>query len=177
MRTKFIFLLFFVLYLSSFPEIRAQEKKHFRYAEFMEKWGKEPLRSVVAAKNDSGRDSPVLETGRNLPRKGDSPVMLKVPYLPAGDPGTNVTWDFTQLQAKGEEYEVDYLATPRSTLTGIKDMSMSHYRVSGDSLLLEGYEDPKYLIHLEKPEEIMVFPVRYGDERTDWFSNLGYRFG
>jgi hypothetical protein len=177
MKTKFIFLFLFCLYFSGFPGIRAQEKSRLRYAEFIEKWSNASnatIKSITNVKqNDAGNDSPVLSSERNLPRTGDAPVRLKAAFLPAGNSGTDATWDFNQLQVNGEEHEVHYLATLRSTLTGMGEKSMHYYRVSGDTLLVNGYEDSKRLIRLEKPEEVMLFPMKYGDERTGWFYGKG----
>lgn len=138
------------------------------------------LSRLTRSPSDSGFMRDVAIKGVNmfsslhhLPRTGDRIVKSTVFYLDAGLSGYNQIWDFSRLKLNGEVYAIDYLSTPVSSLTGMDHQMMQLFTVSDDTLLISGYESPLTLISFEKPEEVMVFPTSYGDERINYFYGKG----
>ncbi len=177
MKAKCILLFFFSCSVFSFFEIQGQTKEtDSRHpAGIMAKWSKYPVREdatqnpVISKDSTSGK----LNRETNLPRSGDQIIKLEASFIHPGQSGKEVIWDFNDLQLNGKEYPVKYFETTKSDLAGIENSSMQTYLVSGDSLLLKVHEDPSTLIRLEKPEEIMIFPAKFGDERTGYFYGKG----
>ncbi len=170
MKTKTFFLVFLSFLFITGGSLRA-EKEYERWVRLKSKLDPVGLRSSVSQSTQSV--SYALQPELYVPRTGDHLIKLEASYLFPGDPGDNVVWDFNHLQLSGTEYDVDYLNHPSSRLTGVENSSMNQYVISGDSLLLRGQENPLHLIRLEKPEVIMVFPAKYGDERTSYFYGKG----
>lgn len=166
--------LFVTIFLFCFSTLHAQENQQRPY---------EHIRSSLSIQAESNNspvkqkssvyDSNTLYSSRHLPRTGDQVIKLEAAYIRHDKPGENVTWDFNHLRLTGEEYAVDYQVTPSSSLTGIENATMHSYAVSGDTLLIYRYESPLRLIYLEKLEEIMIFPMSYGEERVSHFYGKG----
>ncbi|GHU89915.1 hypothetical protein FACS1894155_07580 [Bacteroidia bacterium] len=172
MKTKFISLILFSLFITG-TGIQAKEENSRRHAELTGKPGVPPRSVATKRTENAGEASPTLETERNLPRAGDRLVKLKAVHHPPGEPGADVTWNFNDLQPADGDHEVNYASYPNSELTAIENSSLYYYVISGDSLLSIGQENPLTVIRLEKPGDILIFPLKYGDERTGWFYGKG----
>ena len=114
-----------------------------------------------------------LEARLNLPRVGDEIIKQQVEYKDPGRSGENVLWDFGKLQSRNDEYELSYILGKDSLLTGIEHRTRYYYALSGDSLLLWGYENYTTLMENEQPELLLRFPVNYGDSTFCYYNGNG----
>ena len=113
-----------------------------------------------------------LRSDLNLPRAGDELYKLQVEYKDPGRSGENVLWDFSRLGNRSDEYELIY-DTINNVLTGIEHRTLYSYGFSGDSLLLQGYENATVrMVHLQ-PELVRKFPVSYNDSTLTYFHSRG----
>lgn len=172
MKVKFVCLIF--LGISVFGSTRMQGQEKSPSWGVLSKFNRNILKSSAipnrkVAEVASGRLNP--ET--NLPRSGDRFIKQEAPYRSPGAAGEEAVWDFRSLAADDTESPVSYFETPQSPLSGVENRSVQTYRISGDTLLLDVDEDPQTFIRLEKPEEVMVFPVRFGEERRGHFYGKG----
>ena len=86
------------------------------------------------------QSSLLMET--SLPRDRDTLIMQQVTFCAPGDSGTNVTWDFRDLEYLDVEKRVFYKGRLDSILCMYRNKTAYKYRLSGDSLLFLGYENP-----------------------------------
>ncbi|WP_455585551.1 T9SS type A sorting domain-containing protein [Bacteroides sp.] len=117
-----------------------------------------------------------LNTVMNLPRSDDHLQKQEVSYKAPGEKGVGIVWDFSELESISENYELKYKSfhTNSDTIVGIEHSTMYYYQLSGDSLILSGYENPTTLIRYTKPETLLLFPFPYGRSFTDYFAGKGY---
>lgn len=167
---KFIFFTLSALYACN---LQAQNDPEPGYKKLISKLKDQRQERVTTRTTSERLESKTLLQAHHLPRTGDRFVRLKASHLSPGKPGEDVIWDFNHLQLNGEEQETDYMITPASLLTGIDNETMQSYLVSGDTLQIYRYENSLALVYLEKPEEVMVFPMSCGDERTAFFYGKG----
>lgn len=168
---RFLFIALLFLYVS---DLHAQENQKRIYEQLLPGLNIQSPNDTSLGKQELElKESNILYSTRNFPRTGDQVVKLEASYINQGDQGENVTWDFNHLKLTGGEYELGYQVTPMSLLTGIENATMHSYMISGDSLLVYCYENPLTLVYLEKPEEVMIFPMSYKDERTGFFYGKG----
>jgi hypothetical protein len=116
-----------------------------------------------------------LEVESNLPRPGDEIVKYQVFYKTPGEGGTDVFWNFSDLEGPGEAYELVY-DTINGILTGAEHRTRYYYKLLGDSLLLSGYENATTLMQNFQPELVQKFPVSYNDSSFTRFRGQG-RYG
>ena len=128
-----------------------------------------------------------LRGERHLPRAGDRLVKQRVTHQPAGKAGENTVWDFSAAVAVVDpdpdsgldpdfdpDYPVSYFTRGEGTgLTCAEPGFLLHHRVSGDSLLVTGYESPGVRIMYGNPGLLLRFPVSLGDFLRDEFSGRG----
>ncbi len=114
-----------------------------------------------------------LESRLNLFRPGDEIQKQQVSYKDPGRSGENVLWDFSNLHAENKNYRLVYSGRPDSIITGTEHRTMYYYSLSGDSLLLTGYENPTTLMQYQQPELLLRFPVHYGDSTYGHFQGTG----
>lgn len=154
--------------------LHAEENTEPVYGKLLSKL-KRPLTERISARNlpEEGSGPKSLYSIHHLPRMGDQIIKLDAFYMEEGESGKAVTWDFNHLKLSGEEYEIDYLVSPTSSLTGIENTTMQSYEISEDTLLIRRYENSLNITYLEKPEEIIIFPMSYGDERINYFYGKG----
>jgi hypothetical protein len=115
-----------------------------------------------------------LQTDLNAPREGDNLVKQSVPYRLSGESGENIVWDFSSATVVDSDYPVLYFSREdKSGLIGSESGRLLHYRLLGDSLLMEGYETPNNLVKYSKAALLLKFPIAFGDSLTDDFSGRG----
>lgn len=115
-----------------------------------------------------------LDAGSTVPRFGDCLVKQQVVYKSPGISGTDIIWDFSNLENINENYELRYVAQEESNIiTGIEHRTMFYYDLSGDTLRALGYENPQTLMTYHKAEEMLVFPFPYGRSISSYFDGTG----
>ena len=115
-----------------------------------------------------------LQTELNAPRKGDNLIKQSIPYCQAGFSGANQVWDFSRTTVVDTDYPIIYFSREdESGVIGSEAGGLLHYRLSGDSLLMNGYETPNNLVCYSEAGLLLKFPVAYGDSLSDQFSGRG----
>lgn len=102
-----------------------------------------------------------LRSELNLPRVDDQLVKEQVYYRQAGIGGENIFWDFSKLRW-ADDYIVNYFSRDDWGMIGAENGNLFSYRYSGDSLLLQGYENPNHLVRYQKSGLLLKFPLEYG---------------
>lgn len=111
----------------------------------------------------------------SLPRNKDEVVKQQVSFCAPGDSGRNVTWDFREIEFLDIVQRVSYKGRADSILCMYRNRTAYKYRLSGDSLLFLGYENPTTKIYFESPVPVIRFPFDYGDTiSTPFIGNGGY---
>ena len=114
-----------------------------------------------------------LTSLHNLPRPGDEIIKRQVEYKNPGRSGENVLWDFGKLKSLNDEYKLTYKIGRDSLLAGIEHRTIYYHSLTGDSLLLWGYENLTTLMKNERPELLLRFPVHYGDSTFCYYNGNG----
>ena len=115
-----------------------------------------------------------LTRALNAPRPGDRIVKQQIAYLEPGGTGENIIWDFSQQELVDGYYELKYSRYgDTDSIVGTEQRTLHYYKLSGDSLLLHGYENPTNLINYRNPEVLLIFPFTYGDSFTGYANSTG----
>ena len=114
-----------------------------------------------------------LTSQHNLPRPGDEIIKRQVEYKDPGRSSENVLWDFGTLQSRNDGYRLSYILSKDSLLAGIEHRTFYYHALTGDSLLLRGYENSTTLMKNEQPELLLRFPVHYGDSTFCYYNGNG----
>ncbi|GHT25203.1 hypothetical protein AGMMS4957_19580 [Bacteroidia bacterium] len=87
-----------------------------------------------------------LQSNLNMFRAEDLIIKQQVSYKDPGRAGMNVLWDFSELDVENDDYGLLYSdginsihAGLSSMILGVENVTESHYKLSGDSLLLLGF--------------------------------------
>ena len=114
-----------------------------------------------------------LKSELNLPRAGDELMKEQVVFCERGESGENQIWDFSKIRLIDDAYTVHYFTRDDWKIIGAEKGKLSFLSISGDSLLLSGYENPNALVHYRQPGLLMRFPVAYGATSYGTFQGRG----
>jgi hypothetical protein len=117
----------------------------------------------------------VLKSDLNLPRVGDRLIKQKINYLPPGEGGEHQTWDFSRFKVVDNEHSLLYFSRNDFGLIGAEDGQLFSYYSSGDSLFIQGYEDPTTLVSYHQPGLLLKFPLVYDSSSDGSFYGRGKR--
>ena len=84
-----------------------------------------------------------------------------------------LSWDFSALQPVNEDYQVIFEETDEGGIRGIEHQTAYHYRLSGDTLLLDGYTGQTIRMDYTQAEPLLIFPLREGQSFETTFSGEG----
>jgi hypothetical protein len=115
----------------------------------------------------------ILQSGLNMFRANDVLIKQQVSYKDPGRTGANVLWDFSQLDVVNDEYELFYSTENDTIITGMEHLTLYHYSLQNDSLLLWGFENQTTKLKNKQPELLLHFPVAYGDTVGSYFYGHG----
>ena len=109
-------------------------------------------------------------------RKGDKVERQQVAYMPLEENDPNAVWDLngmvvmsnTSMRFIGEEAD-----SSRQVICIAQSRRMP-YTLSGDSLLIDGYEDYTTRMNYDLKEAWLQFPMYYGQSLSGFFSGRGY---
>ena len=103
-----------------------------------------------------------LRSELNLPRIGDELIKEEVAFIESGKTGENQTWDFSKILLSDDVITVNYFNRAGDfKIIGAEKGKLSFLNVSGDSLMLSGYENPNTLVRYSKPGLLLHFPIEY----------------
>lgn len=115
-----------------------------------------------------------LESGLNMFRAGDVLVKQQVEYKDPGRTGEKVLWDFSRLTVENDAYKLYFWQLEDdSIITGREHRTSYHYSLSGDSLLLWGFENRTTRMRNKEPELLIKFPLGYGDQTKSHYYGHG----
>ena len=114
----------------------------------------------------------MLKTENNRPRENDFFIKEQVDYYPPGDCGQDLVWNFSKAKWNSD-YPVCYFTRGDIGLIGAENNKLYSYLLSGDSLLLAGYENPNTLVRYQQPGLLMRFPLDYGSASESGFTGRG----
>lgn len=127
-------------------------------------------------------------------RAGDILIKQQVEYKEPLAAGTNLIWDFSNLNMINEDYELCYSAPLLSgsnkfvigsntydkkelnnddLIIGTEHNTMYYFRQSTDSLLLLGYENPVINQKYSQPLLMMKYPLNYGEKYNYNYNSEG----
>jgi hypothetical protein len=106
-------------------------------------------------------------------RTDDVIIKQQVCYKDPGRTGSNVLWDFSQLDIVNDEYEVFYSTGNDTTIYGIEHSTKYHYALQNDWLFLWGFENETTKLRNKQPEVLLKFPFNYGDTVGSYFYGHG----
>ncbi|MDH6310486.1 hypothetical protein M2451_004079 [Dysgonomonas sp. PFB1-18] len=121
----------------------------------------------------------------NSPRPGDEIIKQQVEYKDPGRSGKDVIWDFSRLRTINDEYILSYSEPPmegdsiyilgdnrykknkvadNELVIGTEHNTMYYYRLTNDSLLQMGHENPTVRLAYTTPMMPLHFPLNYGQQ-------------
>ncbi|SBW01074.1 T9SS C-terminal target domain-containing protein [uncultured Dysgonomonas sp.] len=139
-----------------------------------------------------------LNTAHNYYRAGDILVKQQVEYVNPGEAGTNKLWDFSRLKSVNDEYTLVYDLPPldgdniyifgnkrylkkdiqdNELIVGTEHNTMYYYRLTNDSLLQMGHENPSVVLEYTRPMVLTHFPLNYGQTVCSSYKSEGLYSG
>jgi hypothetical protein len=119
-----------------------------------------------------GKAQHTLKSELNLPRVDDQLIKEQVTFCQIEEIGENLIWDFSKLRWT-DDYPVQYFSRHDFGTIGAENGSLYFYQLSGDSLLLQGYENPNNLVRYQKSGLLLKFPLEYGVSSESSFQGRG----
>lgn len=131
-------------------------------------------------------------------RTGDILIKQQVEYKNPGKTGMNVIWDFSNLKTVNEEYILSYESPPLESdsiyilgdrrftrksigedelIIGMEHNTMYYYRLTNDSLLQLGHENPSVEWEYTIPLVLIKFPLNYGKSTSATYQSKGLYSG
>lgn len=114
-----------------------------------------------------------IDMEHNAPRDGDRMEKRQTRFQDPGGTGTGQFWDFSQAESE-KTCEVEYIRHDGGdSLLAIENRTLHYCFLSGDSLLLPGYENPVTLVDYRRPELLMAYPLTYGESLVSYPEGRG----
>lgn len=133
-----------------------------------------------------------LNSVHNHYRWGDVLIKQQVEFIEPGKAGVNKVWDFSKLKTVNDAYTLSYSQPPLEgdsvyilgekryekkkvsddqLIIGTEHNTMYYYRLSNDSLLQQGHENPAIQLAYTTPMVLIRYPLNYGQSiRSDYQS-------
>jgi hypothetical protein len=114
----------------------------------------------------------ILRSEQNQPRVDDRLVKELVEYYHPKETGEGLVWDFSRIRTE-DNHVVSYFSRDDRGLIGAENGALLFYAFSGDSMLLQGYENATNLVRYHSPGLWLKFPVVYGSSSGSEFNGRG----
>ncbi|GHV14844.1 hypothetical protein FACS1894169_04600 [Bacteroidia bacterium] len=135
-----------------------------------------------------------LNTVHNHLRSGDVLIKQQVEFADPGEAGINKLWDFSKVKTVNDEYTLAYSLPPllddsiyimgdmhflkktvheNELVVGTEHNTMYYYRLTNDSLLQLGHENPTIKLEYTSPMNLMNFPLNYGQTVVSDYKSKG----
>lgn len=125
---------------------------------------------ALETSTDSSKHS--LTITANTPKAGDCHARNKVRFIPSGQEGENILWDFSEAEDVQKD-SVQYICNRDSLLLCIETDKKHIFVIHDDSLLLYDTESALYSIHYDKPLLLASYPFAYNDTIQSSFHGTG----
>jgi len=137
-------------------------------------------------------------TLHNHYRPGDVLIKQQVEFVDPGKTEVNQVWDLKKLKTINNEYNLTYSLPPlegdsvyilgdarykkkevskNELVVGTEHNTMYYYRLTNDSLLQTGHENPSIKLEYTTPMALMQFPLNYGQSITSDYKSKGLYSG
>lgn len=135
-----------------------------------------------------------LNTLHNHFRPDDVLIKQQVEFTDPGQVGENKLWDFSKVKTINDEYTLVYSLPPllddsiyimgdmhflkkdihdNELVVGTEHNTMYYYRLTNDSLLQLGHENPTIKLEYISPMTLMNFPLNYGQTVLSDYKSKG----
>ncbi|MBD8387935.1 T9SS type A sorting domain-containing protein [Dysgonomonas sp. BGC7] len=135
-----------------------------------------------------------LNSVHNHFRPGDILIKQQVEFIDAGDSGVNKLWDFSKVKTINDEYTLTYSLPPLlndsvyimgdmyflkkdirddELIVGTEHNTMYYYRLTNDSLLQLGHENPTIKLAYTSAMLLMQYPLNYGQTVVSDYKSKG----
>ena len=119
----------------------------------------------------------ILTSSLNAPRDSDIIYKCRVKYTKPGDAGKDNCWNFSNASILEKSYSITYSRDTMLDIVGMEHNSMYKYRVSKDSLVQTGYEEPTTIIRYDHPILQQVYPFSMDMKSSSRYEGEGWYCG
>lgn len=103
------------------------------------------------------------DRSRNGLRPGDTPEFARIEFTDTVTNGDGALWDLSQCSTvSGFKLRLEQAGDSSAVVGCAVDRTMYYYRTSGDSVLIEGFENNQSGMHYDRREVSLLFPIRPG---------------
>ncbi len=114
------------------------------------------------------------DRSRNGLRPGDTPEFARIEFADTVTNGDGAVWDLSQCSTvSGFKLRLEQAGDSSSVVGCAVDRTMYYYRVSGDSVLTDGFENNQSDMHYDRREVSLLFPIRSGSLYAGEFHGEG----
>ncbi|MFV0417586.1 MAG: T9SS type A sorting domain-containing protein [Dysgonomonas sp.] len=139
-----------------------------------------------------------LNSSHNHLRCGDVLIKQQVEFVDPGQAGASKLWDFSKLKTVNDAYTLSYSLPPLEgdsvyilgdkryqkkkasadeLIIGTEHHTMYYYRLSNDSLLQQGHENPTIQLTYTTPMVLIRYPLNYGQSTVSKYQSKGLYSG
>lgn len=131
-------------------------------------------------------------------RPGDELIKQQVEFIEPGDSGANKVWNFSKVKTVNDQYHLKYSLPPidgdsvyivgdrrfdaknvseNELVVGTEHNTMYYYRLTGDTLLQLGHENPTVQLTYTSAMALIRYPLNYGQSITGQYKSKGLYSG
>lgn len=115
----------------------------------------------------------IITFENNSPRCDDIIEKQQVSYVPSGDAGEGIVWDFSGVRVKNDLSNEFYCESDSTILFETTSNSINKYHVTNQELNLTGYETPYQSMIYNQPILQVAYPFSYGQVSVHDYSGMG----
>lgn len=115
----------------------------------------------------------IITFENNSPRCDDITEKQQVSYVPSGDAGEGIVWDFSGVRVKNDLSNEFYCESDSTILFETTSNSINKYHVTNQELNLIGYETPYQSMTHNQPVLQVAYPFSYGQVTEHDYSGVG----
>lgn len=116
----------------------------------------------------------ILTKGNTLMRPGDIISKQRVAIEDPGQAGSDIVWDFRNIDIIDDCYRVEYCGDSSSmAYYSVDPTFISLFLQRGDTLFMSGFEDSTTKLTYSSKLPVMYFPFMYGDTLSSSFQGTG----
>lgn len=120
----------------------------------------------------------ILDKKHYLPRNGDTFHRYHINYTDTVKSGTRKIWDLSGTAIPGTRYsaEVRSMSDTLPQWYCREDRTMFYQELCGDTLKCTANENRSSIMHYDRPEIMLIYPVSFGFRSSGYFHGTGLYF-
>lgn len=120
----------------------------------------------------------ILDTKHYLPRDGDTFHRNQINYTDTVKSGTEKIWNLSDAAVTGTRYsaEVRSMSDTLPQWYFREDRTMFYQELCGDTLKCTANENRSSIMHYDRPEIMLIYPVSFGFRSSGYFHGSGLYF-